>query len=535
MPERIVWLKWRLLVNGIRHDRQRRIGLPLLMLFLAFGAYWLGDRYLDTARQLAGRPLGEFAMWAALVAWLAWATLPVILFPVDETLDPAKLALHPISNRSLILGLTGAGLVTPPILVPLALVGVNLFVFASPSGFPIAIAGSVLMLAHLVIATQAFSALVTLILRSRRGRDLAFLIIGVIGFGGYALQRAIANTIGEFGLQGAVVERALSPISWLLPPVSAQHAVVASAAGDFGRALLSLAVAFGWVVILGRLWHLALRRLVTVPEAPMKEGKSRSVVLSRPFGWSTVGMIASKELRFYWRDPRMRMVWTGGAVFLGVLAASIAFGSTQLAALEGSAEFTLSAPAVVLFIGLPIALNQFGWERTAASYMFALPVKASQLLLGKNLATAITLAAEAVTLALIFASFTNGWSYLIYIPPLVATAVLCQLAIGNVVSVVTPLRLPPPKGDLFSQASEQGCLALVSQLIAFGVIGLLLVPPATAFTLITFFGVTGLKWQLIFSIGSVVWGLFFYAAGTFLAARRLTRKLPEMVTAVQTA
>jgi ABC-2 type transport system permease protein len=407
-------------------------------------------------------------------------------------------------------------------------------VFASPAGFPIAVAGSLLMLTHLIIATQAFSATVTLILRSRRGRDLAFLIIGVVGFGGYGLQRAIANTIGEYGLEGAVVERALSSISWLIPPVSAQHAVVASAAGDFGRALLALAVAAGWVAVLGRLWFLAVRRLVTVPEAPMKDGKSRTWILAKPFGWSTVGMIASKELRFYWRDPRMRMVWTGGAVFLGVLAASIAFGSTQLAALEGSAEFTLSAPAVVLFIGLPIALNQFGWERTAASYMFALPVKASQLLLGKNVATAITLAVEAVALALIFAAFTNGWSYLVYIPPLVATAILCQLAIGNLVSVITPLRLPPPKGDLFSQASEQGCLALISQLLAFGVIGLLLVPPATAFTLITLFGVRALKWQLIFSIGSVLWGVIFYVAGTFLASRRLTRRLPEMVTAVQT-
>lgn len=535
MVGRLVWLKWRLLVNGLRHDRQRRVGLPILIVLIAFGAWWLSLRYLSTAATLSDGALGEFAMWGALIAWLAWSTLPVMLFPVDETLDPTKFALLPIGRRSLIGGLTGAGLVTPPILVPVALTLVNLSIFITPSSAPIALAGSALLLAHLVIGTQGFSALVTLILRTRRGRDFAFGIIGLIGFGGFFLQQTIANVVGEHGLEGAVLQNPLSTISWLFPPVSAQHAIVAGSAGDYGRALLALAVAIGWILVLGRLWNLAIRRLITVPEAPVKESRSRTWPLAQPFGWSTVGIIASKELRFYWRDPRMRMVWTGGVVFLGILAASVVLGSTQLAALESSPEFTLTAPAVVLFIGLPIALNQFGWERKAASYLFALPARPIQLLIGKNLATGIALATEAVTLALIFAYFTAGWKLLIYIPPLVFTAILCQLAIGNLVSVVTPLRLPPPGGDLFAQASEQGCLALGSQLLAFAAIGLLMIPPASAFTLLTVFGVTALKWQIIFTVGSVQWGIFFYTLCTWLANRFLTRRIPEMVGAVQTA
>jgi len=535
MVERFVWLKWRLLVNGIRHDRQRRIGLPILMAFLGYGAYWLGRLYLREAEGLGVEALGEFAMWGALVAWLAWSTLPVMLFPVDETLDPAKFALLPVKMRTMIAGLIGAGVVTPPILVPLAILVVNLSLFITPASTPIAIVGSLLLLAHLVIGTQAFSAVVTLILRSKRGRDFAFGIIALIGFGGFGLQQTIARAIGEFGLEGAAIEYPLSSISWLLPTVSAQHAIVASSTGDFGRALLALAVATGWIFVLGYFWSLAIRRLVTVPEAPIKEGKNRSWRLSKPFGWSVIGIIASKELRFYWRDPRMRMVWTGGVVLLGLLGASMFFGSAQLSPLEGSAEFTLTAPAVVLFIGLPIALNQFGWERRAASYLFALPIRPAQLLIGKNVATAIALATEAMVLAFIFATVTNGWRFMIYIPPLLATAIMCQLAIGNFVSVVTPLRLPPPGGDLFAQASEQGCLALGSQMVAFALIGVLMIPPATAFTLITVFGVTALHWQLSFVIGSLVWGAGFYIAGTWVSARLLARRLPEIVTAVETS
>ncbi|HDH03376.1 MAG TPA: hypothetical protein ENH15_03930, partial [Actinobacteria bacterium] len=158
MAKRFVWLKWRLLINGIRHDRQRRIGLPILMGFLGYGAYWVGETYLRASRSLGVEALGEFAMWGALVAWLAWSTLPVMLFPVDESLDPSKFALLPVGKRTLIGGLIGAGVVTPPILIPLALLGVNLSLFITPAGTPIAIVGSLLMLAHLVIGTQAFSA-----------------------------------------------------------------------------------------------------------------------------------------------------------------------------------------------------------------------------------------------------------------------------------------------------------------------------------------------------------------------------------------
>ena len=48
----MVWLKWRLLVNGLRHDRQRLIGFPILIGFVAFGAFALAARFMDTAEAL---------------------------------------------------------------------------------------------------------------------------------------------------------------------------------------------------------------------------------------------------------------------------------------------------------------------------------------------------------------------------------------------------------------------------------------------------------------------------------------------------
>lgn len=534
MVARLVWLKWRLLVNGLRHDRQRLIGFPILMAFVAFGAFALATRYMDTAETLAGQALTEYSLWGALLVWIAWMTLPVLLFPLDETLSPAKFALQPIPTRSLITGLTAAGVVTPPIVVPLVLITANLAVFLQKGGAVIALLGSLVLLVLMVMSTQVFSAGVTAILRTRRGRDLIFLVIGSLGFGVFFIQQRVAQITGELGLQAAVLAHPLSPLAWLIPPVAAQQSIVHAVEGRTLPALGALAAAVAWVVVIGWTWSKLVSWLITTPEAPFRESRTSSRGLLVRSRWSTISAIVAKELRFYFRDPRMRMVWTGGVVFLGIIAASLLVGSAQLALVRERPWITLTAPAIVLFVGLPIALNQFGWERNAASFLFALPVTARQLMIGKNIASATALVIEAVALSILFAAVTGGWSLLGFAPFLITTAILCQLAVGNVVSVLTPMRLPQVGTDLFAQATEQGCLALVSQMAAFATIGVLMIPPATAFTLMVGFGVESVGLRVSFTLGSLVWGLTLYLIGLWLATKILNRRLPEIVSAVQT-
>ena len=539
MVAQLVGLKWRLLVNGLRHDIQRRVGLPLLVVFLVAGSWWLSQAYRLAASEAAAvssEALTELSLWAVLIGWLVWATLPVILFPLDETLSPLKFSLLPIPDGQLIIGLAAAAVVTPPIVAPLILLGTNLTIFSGPAALGVGIAASALLVGHLVVATQGFSAIITSILRSRRGRDSAFLIVGMLGFAGFVLQRLVASAIGEYGLGAAALERPLSGVSWLVPPLGAQHAIAGAAAGEWSAVIIGLVSSSIWLILLARLWLTAVRHLVTTPEAPLRDGKERSRSMAAGLGWSALAVVANKDLRFYFRDPRMRMVWTGGVVFLGILAGSIVVGSAQLDILRERPAVTMAAPAVVLFIGLPIALNQFGWERNAASYLFALPVKPFTILLGKNLASAIALSVEAIALSLIFAGVTHGWSFLIYVPPLIVTAVGCQLAVGNLVSVLTPLRLPPPGTDLFAQATEQGCLALGSQLVAFGLIGALMVLPAAAMVLVS--GALGpdiaTRFKVGFTVGAFLYGIAVYLIGLAIANSVLRRRVPEMVTAVQT-
>ena len=288
MVGRLVWLKWRLLVNGVRADRQRAFGLPIVTIGVTAIGFWLASRYGQTAGDMPDAAAGEFTLWVMLVVWLAWTTLPVLLFPLDETLDPARFSLAPISRTELMAGLTAAGLVTPTIVVPVLLLATNVGLFSGPLTALAALISSALLLVHFVVGGQTFTALVSLILRSRRGRDLAVVIVSSLGLMGFALQQTIATAVGEYGLAGAVEVYRLSSWWWALPPVAAQQTAVAAAAGAWGQAIAALLVSVGWLAAIVSVWNRLLLRLVTTPEtSPLRSTKRvRRTISDRP-GWST--------------------------------------------------------------------------------------------------------------------------------------------------------------------------------------------------------------------------------------------------------
>jgi hypothetical protein len=291
-----------------------------------------------------------------------------------------------------------------------------------------------------------------------------------------------------------------------------------------------IAAAVG-LVALAYVWQRLLGWMLTTPQ----EG-SRPAARARRSGftsglWGVVPTLARKELRFYVRDPRQRLVWTGTVIFVGLAVAGTIMGTTGLFDVRDNAWAPLMAPVLVLFVGLPIALNLFGWERNAASYLFVLPASPRQLLLGKNLAVATALVLETTLLAVLLSWFTGFWTWTWLVFPLMISAIGCQLAVGNFVSVLTPLRLPREGTDVFAQSTEQGCLAIVSQTISFFTIGLLLVLPASVVALTVSFGSGVAPW--ITAIATIVWGVLVYSLSLWLSSKLLRRRLPEVMAWVQ--
>jgi hypothetical protein len=105
------------------------------------------------------------------------------------------------------------------------------------------------------------------------------------------------------------------------------------------------------------------------------------------------------------------------------------------------------------------------------------------------------------------------------------------MAVGNIVSVLTPLRLPREGTDVFAQSTEQGCLAIVSQTVSFFTIGFLLVIPASIVALTVAFGQALDPWQA--ALATVVWGVVVYMISLWIAAKLLRRRLPEVMAWVQ--
>jgi ABC-2 type transport system permease protein len=526
-----VELKARLTWNGVRHDTQRRFGFPVATILLTWLAIWIAGKHLDLAGSLAGdqTALAQYMGWAALFFFLGWVTLPVIIFPLDENLDPQQLAVMPVTDTQMITGLTASSFIAPATVLPLVLLTVN--GASQLSGWWMILPASALYLVMLSVGAQLFSASISAILRTRRGRDIAtFLVLGLAA-GSFFAYRGVVDRVSEMGLAGAAIGHPIMDWAILLPPVGAQRAIVEAASGSVLPALLYLlsAAAGTWFLAVTYKRLLAWM-LTTPPEGSRPAARSRRAGMASG-AWGVVPTLARKELRFYVRDPRQRLVWTGTVIFVGLAIAGTVMQTTGFFDVRGSTWAPLAAPILVLFVGLPIALNLFGWERNAASYLFVLPPTPRQLLLGKNAAVSLGLVVETLVIALALSAFTGHWQWTWLVLPLMVAAIGSQLAVGNMVSVLTPLRLPREGTDVFAQSTEQGCLAIVSQVISFFAIGLLLVPPASVTVLTVSFGEVVAPWfASLFAVG---YGVILYSISLFVASRLLRRRMPEVMAWVQ--
>lgn len=529
MVRELAGLKARLFWNGLRSDRQRQIGLPLIFVLIGWVTWQMAGAHLDIARALDGQALVEYLAWTAIVVFVAWVALPVVIFPLDESLDPEQLAALPIPRSSLAAGLVSAGLISPPVLAAVALIATTIVI--EPLALVVTLPAGAVFLVMLVVGSQAFTTVISAILHSRRGRDLAVFLIMGIGLGSFAAYQTIRTAVADMGMEAAVMSAPIDGWWWLIPPAAPAHAISHAWSGDWAEAFVALGTAVVWTGLLAIAWDRVLWWILTTPaqsggESSLRRGHG----LSRGW-WSIPMVVARKELRFYVRDPRQRLVWTGTVIFVGLAVAAIVVGSEGFAQFRSKEWLPLVAPVLVLMVGLPVALNQFGWERNAASYLFALPGSPRSIIFGKNLAATAGLAAETVFLAVLFAWFSSSWRWTPLIVPLAASAICCLLAVGNVVSILTPLRLPREGTDVFAQATEQGLLALASQVVSFFVIGLLLVLPASSAVLTVSFGGPVPAWFT--AVFALAWGAVWYGISILLSGWLLRRRIPEVVGWVQ--
>ncbi|HEX8629653.1 MAG TPA: ABC transporter permease, partial [Catenuloplanes sp.] len=178
----LVRLKLRVLANGFRGRGWR---IALFILGAVFGLWCaLGGFFLFAIPAAADSvPIARVvAAFGGSLLVLGWLFLPLVFFGVDETLDPARFALLPLPRRTLVAGMFGAALVgVAPLAMLIATSGLVLSAADLGGGAAVAaaavgvVAGLLLCVALSRAVTSAFATM----LRSRRTRDLAAMLLAL--------------------------------------------------------------------------------------------------------------------------------------------------------------------------------------------------------------------------------------------------------------------------------------------------------------------------------------------------------------------
>lgn len=527
MARHFLRLKLSLLASALRRGWQAAVGLlvaaVLVLPFAAFGAFGL----FTASRGEDGVVLAPLVF--ALLG-LGWMIFPPLTFGVDETLDPARLRLLPLTRRQLLLGQTVAGAVgVGPVATLLVLAGAGAGTVRSPLGaVAVVVAVAVQLLLCLVVARAVTTAL-SRRLRSRKGRDFAAIVgalLGLLAAGLGQVPNLVVNAV-DVEQNPQVLLDALArvtDVAGLTPFGWAGRGLVA--VGE-GAVLVGLAeiLAAGLVTLgLARWWSASLETAMTAPASDPGEAAGDDDLFPTLLRWAPrtrLGAAAARELRYAWRVPQLRAQWVTLPVFgaaLVVVAAVVDWMGPQT---------PLMVPMLVAFAGFG-ALNQFGADRGATWLLLATGDDLRSDLAGKNLAAAVLLVPFAVTVAVVVGAVTGGWGAVV--PAILGSVAVGLVAygVGDVASVLAPQPLPE-SANLWAGTTGTGCATALIQLVAILAECVLLAPVVVGVAAAAFLR-PGLLVPVVL-VGLAYAGLVWWA-GLRIAAARASTRGPELLAAL---
>ncbi|MET8305747.1 ABC transporter permease [Micromonospora sp. NPDC005173] len=538
-------LKLRVMGNNFRGQGWRValfIGGALVGLWFAAAGF-----FLFAVPGLTGN--GRYAVLIAAAGGgllvLGWLLMPLVFFGVDETLDPARFALLPLSRRTLVTGLFAAALISVPVLaVLIASFGLVLTAWALGgwSAGLVAVLGVIGGLLLCVAASRAVTSAFATMLRSRRVRDLAAVLLAVVA--------ALLGPLQVFGLAAlretdwTRLTGVATVVGWT-PFGAPWTAGIDVAQGRVWAAPLKLLIT---VVALGALlawWSRSLESAmvgaVSAGKAPAQRDITAGAVAQlfpRVAGWARrdrFGALVAREARYWWRDARRRanlitiavvgifvpvMINLGGAGF----AVEDEQGLTTSAADSSPVLVTLS----MLFVGVLASVtlaNQFGFDGSAYAVNVVAGVPGRVELRARMTAFSLyvlpMLAVVAVVLSVVLGR--PGWIGLT--AGSLAATYGAGLAVNSFVSVLGAYSLPETSNP-FAMNSGAGIAKGLLTLLAMVISAVVAVPMVVAAALL------GDVWLWLALPVGAAYGLGAALLGAYLAGDVLDRRQPELLATV---
>lgn len=513
----ILRMKLQILRNGFENVYLRRNTVVALVLTLLGGVFG-GVLAFQNANASPGARAKSLITSFTLM-FVAWLFAPLLPGGLDDTIDPRRLALFPLTGRERRRGVLLASAVgflpLASLLVLATSVAANITVRAAP--FVVAAALSHLMICLLV--GRLVGALLIRAGRSRRGRDLAMTTAAVSAV---ALWGATQSLVF---VSARTFDRVLHTLQRLPSGISAQ-AVLEARDGNFAGATLQLVQAACVIAATYWLWAWAFDDSGLIGASTRPPARRRRVRVRR---FSKKGsslpmaqwrVLVGKELRYLRRSPQRRasllisMVLGGPfllfqffahastpkGVYLAPLALVFAFGSVNN--LIG-----IDAPSLWLEVISGAQLRTIVMSRSIASApLVMLPVLTA--------ATAISLVV----------GFTVHYAVVVML------TVLCvgiPLGVGCVASVLVPF----PQHDVDDPASNkrtatgEGCLAGLVSGITMACSAVLLLPVAA---LRMYLGTSGSNLILLGVLTTVYSGVVWFVAAS-TSGRWADQRSPELL------
>ncbi len=522
MARYFVRLKLRLIRNGLRLGSAQVVGL-VLSLCVALPLAGLGFTLLAVvprAEPDARLPVAVLSFTAVFVGWLL---APLLAFGTDDTLDPARLALLPLTRRQLMTGLLAAstiGVVPLAILVALsgAVVG-----FSPPGpGAVVVVAAVVVELLLCVTASRALVTSLSGFLRSRRARDISVVVSVTLVLVFNLAVQVSGRVLGA--ADRAAVDQLAKVLGWL-PPGLVARAAVDAGDGHLLTALGELGLGAAAVVVLLMVWAAALDRLSTTAESATTTTRAPGLFsgILRFLPRTRSGAVAAKDLRYAWRDPRRRAGLISVAPVAFLPLASILFSDGGAGPVLVLAALT-SAGLVVIQ-----SLNHLGMDGPPYWVNVAAGEDLRADLGGKTLATVLLGTPLCTGVALMIAALTGGWAYVPLVVVLAVGLLLLGTGVSNVVSVLAPQPVPEGTNPWASGNTGQGCATGLITLLGMGVMAVLCVPVVIAVVGALAVWRPGL---VAVSLVTVAYGYVLWRAGLAMAARRAEGRLPELLEAI---
>lgn len=522
----LVGLKWRLLLGSLRADTWQLVGTALGAL-VGLGLTIAG--VLGVVSLRAAEPLTAQQVLTAggTLLLLGWTLVPLLTFGVDETLDPARFALLPLSGPRLVPGLAVAALIGVPGVATALVLAATLVTWSrGPLELAVAVPSAVVGLGLCIVLSRLFTTLGARALATRRAREagaaFGVLIVSSVGL----VPVLVSEQLRRFDdLGAALLWLGWTPLGW------AFAAPGDVATGHLARGLVRLGLATVMLVASGLAWGGLLGRALenqtgdtSGPRRTRTPG--RRAVLDRLPG-TPWGAVAARSLRYWRRDSRYVTLFS--SVIIASVVPAVAIRAAASADGPPSALIAAVGPFVATMIGLS-ASNDLGYDGTAFATHLITGVRGRDDRAGRILAL-LAWAVPGVAVVAVAGCVVAGYAFL---APGVIGLSLAML-LGSVSAAVVggalaPYPMPEPGANPFRGNSGANARALFAQAACGGVAVACATPAGTAFVAALFGWVPGLWVALV--LGPVV-GAGALAVGIVAGGQIVDARGPEILAAVR--